>query len=125
MKILKQCAIIFSIAALGDFLSKYFKIPIPGNVVGMFILFVLLSVGIVKEKHISEVSDFLLRNLVFFFIPGSLAIVTEFSFLKGNLISFSIICILVVFIIIASTGMSANALEKIFKKHHDKKRGTL
>lgn len=120
MKILKQFTIIFSIAALGDFISKYFNLPIPGNVIGMFLLFLTLLIGIIKESHIAEVSDFLLTNLVFFFIPGGLGIINEFEYLKDNIAPFIIICILIVFIIISSTGLTAELLEKLFKKRHEK-----
>ncbi len=44
-------------------------LPVPGNVLGVIALFLLLLSGIVKEEHINEGASFLLRHMVFFFIP--------------------------------------------------------
>ncbi len=44
-------------------------IPIPANVLGIVTLFLLLCFGVIKEKHIAEAAGFLLKHLVFFFVP--------------------------------------------------------
>jgi holin-like protein len=43
--------------------------PIPANVLGVIVLFGLLCLGVVKIEQVEGVADFLLRHLVFFFIP--------------------------------------------------------
>jgi len=42
---------------------------IPGNILGLVLLFVLLSAGIVKERWVSGATTLLTRHLAFFFIP--------------------------------------------------------
>lgn len=44
-------------------------LPIPGNVLGIIVLFLLLSTGIIPENAINEAASFFLRHLVFFFVP--------------------------------------------------------
>lgn len=44
-------------------------LPLPGNVVGVVILFALLCLGVVKLEYVAEAADFLLKHLVFFFVP--------------------------------------------------------
>lgn len=44
-------------------------LPIPGNVIGVAVLFTLLALGVVKLEHVQEAADFFLKHLVFFFIP--------------------------------------------------------
>ena len=70
MKLIKQFAVIFSIYSISDILSKTLKLPIPGNVIGMMLLFILLLTGIVKESHIDEASELLIANMSLLFIPG-------------------------------------------------------
>ena len=84
MKLIKQFAVIFSIYSISDILSKTFKLPIPGNVIGMMLLFILLLTGIVKENHIDEASELLIANMSLLFIPGTLAIIDEYQFHTGN-----------------------------------------
>lgn len=67
---LKQFSIILSIYFLGELLQKTFGLPIPGNILGMLILFFGLLAGVVRLEMIDRISDFLLDNLAFFLSPG-------------------------------------------------------
>jgi len=44
-------------------------LPIPANVLGIVVLFSCLCLGVIKMEQVGRVADFLLRHLVFFFIP--------------------------------------------------------
>jgi holin-like protein len=48
---------------------NHFHIPLPGSVLGMIILFTLLSTGIIKEQWLTAAVNPLLKHLSFFFIP--------------------------------------------------------
>ncbi|GBG55340.1 holin-like protein CidA [Sporomusaceae bacterium FL31] len=54
---------------LGNQIVQWAKIPVPGTVVGMILLFVLLSAGIVKLEYVQVATDFLLKHMLFFFVP--------------------------------------------------------
>ena len=69
IKYLGQLAILWTIYLLGDLLASLTDLPIPANVIGIVILFGLLCLGIVKIEQVEGVADFLLKHLVFFFIP--------------------------------------------------------
>jgi len=68
-KLLWQTALLTAIFWVCDQLSHRLGIPLPGNVMGIIVLFLLLLTGVVKESHISVAAEFLLRHLVFFFVP--------------------------------------------------------
>ena len=116
MKLIKQFAVIFSVYSIADILSKIFKLPIPGNVIGMMLLFVLLMTGIIKENHIDEASDILIANMSLLFIPGTLAIMDEYKYVKDEIIPFIIICVFMAIVIMLATGLSAQIFEKLFSK---------
>lgn len=84
---LKQFSVILIIYFLGEVMQKASGLPIPGNVLGMFLLFGLLT-GIVKLTSVDKISDFLLDNLAFFFLPAGVSIITSFPFLKENGLKF-------------------------------------
>jgi holin-like protein len=44
-------------------------LPIPGNLVGMALLYALLALGIVKLSWFEVAGCFLIRHLAFFFVP--------------------------------------------------------
>ncbi|MDR2946822.1 MAG: CidA/LrgA family protein [Candidatus Adiutrix sp.] len=49
--------------------------PIPANVLGLIVLFVLLCTGIVKEKHLAEAAGFFLKHLSFFFVTVGVGLI--------------------------------------------------
>lgn len=61
---------------LGYLIVGWLNLPIPGNVLGMILLFILLLTGVLKLEWINEVASFLLKHLVFFFIPITVGIMT-------------------------------------------------
>jgi len=69
LKALGQLALLWAIYLGGNWLVAAVGLPIPGNVVGVLALFSLLCLGVVKLSHVEMAADFLLKHLVFFFVP--------------------------------------------------------
>lgn len=69
LRLLWQMGLLAVFAWAADWLARALDLPIPGNVLGIVVLFLLLSTGLVKESCISDAASFLLRHLVFFFVP--------------------------------------------------------
>jgi holin-like protein len=53
----------------GVWVVEKMALPIPGNLVGMALLYGLLALGIVKLSWFEAAGSFLIRHLAFFFIP--------------------------------------------------------
>lgn len=104
MKLLRQLAIILLIGYLGELIHTIFHLTIPGNVIGMSILFICLYTGIIKVTMIDKITDFLLDHLAFFFIPAGVGILTCLPLLKNRWTSFIVICIVTTILIIVVTG---------------------
>jgi holin-like protein len=64
-----QTFLLWVIYSLGTWIVTYFHIPLPGSVLGILILFVLLSLGVIRERWLSAAVNPLLKHLSFFFIP--------------------------------------------------------
>lgn len=75
MKYLIQLALIFALCLIGDLISSVFPYPFPGSVISMLLLLILLATNVLKEERISDSSDFLIRNMTFFFIAPGLGII--------------------------------------------------
>jgi len=95
MKYLLQLSILLAFWLVGEWLSQLIAsiIVIPGAIMGMLLLFIALATGLVKEAHIKDVSDFLLNNIAFFFIPASVAVLDVMDVLKDAAIPLFIIAI--------------------------------
>ncbi|MFL0268456.1 CidA/LrgA family protein [Candidatus Clostridium radicumherbarum] len=111
MKLLRQSAIILVICLLGEMINKIIEIPIPGNVIGMVLLLIFLSTGIIKLRHIDKVSDFLLDHLAFFFVPAGVQILTSFDILRGSLFSILVIIFISTIVVLVVTGFTVQILK--------------
>ena len=68
-KFLWQMAFLMALFLASNWLVGVTGLPMPGNVLGIIVLFLLLLTGVVKEDHISTAANFLLKHMVFFFVP--------------------------------------------------------
>lgn len=121
MKLLREMLIILAVYFVGEALSKFFHLPIPGNILGMLILLFLLCTKIVKVEMIDKVSTFLLDHLAFFFIPAGVGIVTAFNVLRGNTIKLLIVAVVSTFIIMAVSGVVVQFVINLSEKKKLKK----
>jgi holin-like protein len=106
MKILFEGAIILAVYFLGIFISDIVRsvVFIPGNIIGMGLLFLLLNLGVVKISCIEKVSGFMLKNMGFFFIPLSVGIYVLFDIIRPVWIEITIILILSNIFVLFVTG---------------------
>ncbi len=114
--LLKQFSIILSIYFLGELLQKAFGLPVPGNVIGMLLLFFGLSAGVIKLEMIDKISGFLLDNLAFFFLPAGVSLITCFTLLEGKWTAILEISILSTVVILAVTGLTVELVKKYLNK---------
>ncbi|KAJ53529.1 holin-like protein [Clostridium tetanomorphum] len=116
MRLLRQLGIILLICLLGEAIHNFFKLPIPGNVIGMIILFLCLSSGIIKLNKINYISKFLLDHLAFFFVPAGVGILSCIPILKGKWLAFLAVCLITTIIIIVITGWTIQLYIKFTSK---------
>ena len=69
LQFLGQLAVLIVIYLVGNQIVRLTGLPVPGNVVGVVLLYALLNLGLIRLEQVQDAADFLLRHLVFFFIP--------------------------------------------------------
>lgn len=107
MSLLLEVAIIFAICILGEALAILLPIPIPGNIIGMMMLLIFLIFKWVKPTHIQNVSQFLLKNMAFFFIPAGVTIIKNDEHIRGQVVAILFVCIVSTIITFGVTGCVA------------------
>lgn len=117
--LLRQFSIILSIYFLGELMQKTLGLPIPGNVIGMLLLFFGLYMGIIKLEMIDRISDFLLENLAFFFLPAAISLMTSFSLLEGKWTSILEISLISTIIILVVTGITVEIVKKLINRNSE------
>ncbi|MBC5639218.1 MULTISPECIES: CidA/LrgA family protein [Clostridia] len=122
MKLFREAIIIFGIYLLGVLITDITGVPIPGNVIGMVILFLLLYLKVIKVEQISTISNFFLEHLAFFFIPAGVGLISSFSVIKNIWLQLLIVCFVTTAITMICTGL---VVQKIANKKEGDKDGKL
>lgn len=82
MKLLIQLAVFYLLYQIGVVLQSTFDIPVPGSIIGMFLLLALLLTGLVKERYLQGGAQVLLVYLPLFFVPATVGVMNHFGFLS-------------------------------------------
>ena len=106
MKFFRESILLLSIYFVSEIISKLLNLPVPGSIIGMILLFVLLTSNIIKIEKVENLANFFLDHLAFFFIPASVGLMTSFASLKGSIFKIILLCILTTIIVIALTGVT-------------------
>lgn len=87
MKLFNQLALILGIWAIGEYISSLIQniIVIPGNIIGMILLFLLLQFKIIKLDNVSELGDLLINNMAIFFVPAGVSLIRSLDLISDNI----------------------------------------
>lgn len=118
IKLILQLALIMLITFIGTEVQKLLHIPLAGSIVGLMLFFLLLQFKIVPESWINVGADFLLKTMVFFFIPSVVGIMDVASNITMNYILFFIVIIFGTCLVALSSGYIA---EKMLEKSNTRK----
>ena len=111
MKILKQLAIITTFTIIGEFMSKYLPIKIPGSVIGLLLLFFALEKNIIKLENIKETGNWLKNNMAFLFVPLTVGLMTSWEILQENLLVLTVIMVVTTALTMISVAVISEKLE--------------
>lgn len=70
-----QIVFFIAIARLSDALVDWLDLPVPGAIVGILLLFALLKLNVVKLRWIDRGADWLLAEMLLFFIPAAVGVI--------------------------------------------------
>lgn len=118
IKLILQLALIMLITFIGTEVQKLLHIPLAGSIVGLMLFFLLLQFKIVPESWINVGADFLLKTMVFFFIPSVVGIMDVAFNITMNYILFFIVIIIGTCLVALSSGYIA---EKMLEKSNTRK----
>lgn len=101
---LTEFLIIISINYIGIILSSIFHLPIPGTILALILFFVLLYTKILKLEKVEAVSNFLLMNMMLFFLPPAINIIAVQDKLQGQILKIIIVMVITTFLTMGITG---------------------
>lgn len=119
MEKLYQFGLYVFILFLGLFLKMVIPAPIPPAVYGMMILFLMLSLNLIKTDDIKPVTTKLLDIMPFLFVPAGVAMINEIDKLKGKILLILVLIFITTFLILFVTGHVVQLVQKLLAKNED------
>jgi len=115
MNIIYTLVVICSLYFIGTGISSVIEpiIIIPGNLIGMGLLYLALTFKWVNMDRIKNTGDFLLKHMSLFFIPFGVSIVSYYALIKNDLLS---IIIIVVLSTVISMIVTAKVIDKLLER---------
>ena len=105
MKFIIQFSIILFLSFIGELLSSFIPLPIPGSIYGLIILLILLCTKVIKLHHVKEVSDFLIEIMPLMFIPVTVGIMDSYKVLTHLLPEIIIAATIVTAVVMGVSGV--------------------
>jgi holin-like protein len=95
-----QIAALLLISEAGSAFVGVLQLPLPGNLVGMLLLFALLTSGVIRLEWVEAGASLLVRHLAVFFIPIAVGLMVF-----GDLFVRNGVAIVVTLIVSAAIGI--------------------
>lgn len=114
-----QLAIIFAICLAGEGICALLPFNFPSSVLSMLLMAGFLTLGLLKEPHIQQVSDFLMKNMGIFYVPPCIGIIHYAELIADQLIPFLLVAALTTPIVYAVTGWTVQLMMKKSKKKEE------
>ena len=116
---IRQCTIIFGCLAVGELIVWLTGISIPSSIIGMLLLTALLQMKVFKLEWVKGMSDFLISNLGFFFVPPGVALMLYFDIIKAELLPIVVATVISTVLVMITTGWTDQYLRKLDQKKED------
>ncbi len=104
MKGLKGILLILGFWLLGEVVSWLIDGFVPGNVIGMVLLFCALQTNLVKEKSVAKISTFLTKNMAIMFLPPGVGLIVAYPILRDHWITLTLATVLSTMIVMLVVG---------------------
>lgn len=112
----RQLAIIIGCLAVGEFIVWLTGITIPSSILGMLLLTTLLKVGVVRLEWVETCSDFLVKNMGFFFVPPGVALMLYFDIIRAELLPIVVATVVSTMLVLVATGWTHILTRKVLKR---------
>lgn len=112
LKMLKAFLYIFLFLGLGELIVYLIEIPVPGNILGMLLIFLALRFKLIKLETVKPASDVLVNYMMLFFVPFAVGLLSYFDFIKSYWIILSVVASVSTLITLYITAFVQQKLEK-------------
>ena len=112
----RQFFVIFGCLALGEIIVWATGIKLPSSIIGMLLLTFFLKLGWVKLRWVEKLSELLIANLGFFFVPPGVALILYLDLIKAQWFPIVTATIVSTLLVLVVTGQMHQLVIKLERR---------
>lgn len=101
---LRAFLIIFFCLQIGNLISSFLPIMIPGSIIGLLLLFFLLIFQLIPSQWVESGCKLFMRNMTLLFIPAGMGIMDNYCLLFDNFLPIISGCLISSIVILLLVG---------------------
>lgn len=117
LAVLLQVLLLVLLCGACNWLVATWKLPLPGSVLALGLLLVSLSCGLLPAASIKRGADWLLGDMLLFFIPAVMAVSRHMELLRHDGLRIVAVILLGTLAVMASTALLVDLVFRLGNRH--------
>ncbi|WP_350303468.1 antiholin-like murein hydrolase modulator LrgA [Bacillus pumilus] len=118
---LSQAFIFATVMFVSNLISMYLPIPMPASVIGLVLLFVLLTTKIVKLEQVEQLGTSLTGLISFLFVPSGISVIQSLGVMQEVGVQVVGVIIIATIMLLAATGLFTQLFMQLSDKPQKRK----
>ncbi|SKA74667.1 CidA/LrgA family protein [Desulfobaculum bizertense] len=114
---LVQGALLMAFWGLGEIMSSSAQLPVPGGVIGLIIVLALLASGRLSTLSVRRGANWLLGDMLLFFVPAVLAVLDHQEFLGIMGLKLLAAVLVGTMMVMAGTALTVDLCCRMSRRH--------
>ena len=112
LAIVRQVAVLIVFSYIGNWITAALGLPITGSIVGLVLLFVLLKLGVIRVSWLETGANWLLSNMLLFFVPAAVGVLGHKELLSLSGIGLVAVIVVGTLIVMGCSGLLAETISR-------------
>ncbi|WP_426578639.1 antiholin-like murein hydrolase modulator LrgA [Bacillus altitudinis] len=113
---LSQAFIFATVMFVSNLISMYLPIPMPASVIGLVLLFILLTTKIVKLEQVEQLGSSLTGLISFLFVPSGISVIQSLGVMQEVGVQVVGVIIIATIMLLAATGVFSQLLMQLSER---------
>ncbi|MGD7060896.1 antiholin-like murein hydrolase modulator LrgA [Bacillus altitudinis] len=113
---LSQAFIFATVMFVSNLISMYLPIPMPASVIGLVLLFILLTTKIVKLEQVEQLGSSLTGLISFLFVPSGISVIQSLGVMQEVGVQVVGVIIIATIMLLAATGLFSQLLMQLTER---------
>ncbi|EGE53778.1 antiholin-like murein hydrolase modulator LrgA [Streptococcus parauberis] len=112
-----QSVLIGTIVLMSKLIEHALPFVMPASVIGLVLMFLALSLNVIKLEQVEKVGDGLVNNIGLFFVPAGVSVINSLGLLQKHFLSDIFLIFASTLILLVSTGWMTQLVMQLEPSH--------